>query len=62
MSDIDAVSTSPTSAVPEMAGSPVGAAFSGAAVPLVAASPVKEAASLPATSSMRAALASDGTA
>ena len=60
MPSTDAVSTSPTSAVPEICGNPVGAAFSGAGVSLVAASPVNPATVLPAASWSAAAFAPVG--
>ena len=61
MADTDAVSVSPTSAVPEISGRPAGAAFSGSGVSFVTASPAKEAASLPAASWSGAASAPVGT-
>ena len=57
----DAVSVSPTCAVPEISGRPAGAAFSGSGVSFVTASSVKEAASLPAASWSGAASAPVGT-
>ena len=61
MADTEAVSVSPTCAVPEISGRPAGAAFSGSGVSFVTASPAKVAASLPAASWSGAASAPAGT-
>ena len=57
----DAVSTSPTFAVPDISGSPVGAVLPAAGVSLVTDSPEKEATALPAVSFSGAASESVGT-